>query len=115
MKLRLHSNSVRLRLSRPEVARLSESGRIEENVQFAPDQALRYAVECADTTEPATTFEKNFIRVTLPRAEVKRWIETDRTGIELTQGALRVLVEKDFKCIHRDSPDDSDSFPNPLA
>ena len=115
MKLRLHSNSVRLRLSRPEVAELGESGRVEENVEFAPDRALRYSVECADMTEPETTFEDNFIRVKLPRAEVKQWIGTNRTGIEVMQGPLRVTVEKDFKCIHRDSPEDSDAFPNPLA
>jgi hypothetical protein len=27
---------------------------------------------------------------------------------------LSILVEKDFKCIHKDS-EDTESFPNPLA
>ena len=115
MKLRLHSGSLRLRLSQAEVAALGESGRVEENVRFAPDQALWYSVECAEMTEPETTFEENFIRVKLPRTDVKQWIETDQTGIEAKHGPLRVTVEKDFKCLHRDSPEDSDSFPNPMA
>ncbi len=115
MKLRLHSNSLRLRLSQSEVAELGERGRVEEKVGFAPGQALRYSVECAEMREPETTFEENFIRVKLPRAEVKQWIETDQTGIEATQGPLRVTVEKDFKCLHRDSAEDSDSFPNPMS
>lgn len=115
MKLRLHSNSLRLRLSQSEVTALGESGRVEETVRFAPDRALWYSVESADLTEPETTLEGNFIRVKLPRTAVKQWIETDQTGIETTQGSLRVLVEKDFKCLHRDSPEDADSFPNPMA
>lgn len=115
MKLRMHSNSVRLRLSRSEVDALGESGRVEESVQFAPDQALWYSVECAEMVEPEARFEENAIRVKLPRTEVKQWIETNQTGIEVTLGALKVLVEKDFKCMHRDGPEDADSFPNPLA
>jgi len=115
MKLRMHSNSVRLRLSQAEVAALGESGRVEESVQFGPDGALRYSVECAEIPRPSASMEGGFIRVKLPRGDVKHWIETDQTGIEATQGPLRLLVEKDFKCIHRDSAEDADSFPNPLA
>jgi hypothetical protein len=115
MKLRMHSNSVRLRLSQSEVSAVGEGGRVEECVQFAPDHALWYSVECAEIRSPEAILESNSIRVKLPRTEVKQWIETDQTGIEATQGPLRLLVEKDFKCIHRESPEDADSFPNPLA
>jgi uncharacterized protein DUF7009 len=115
MKLRLNSNSVRLRLSQSEVDALGERGRVEERIQFAPDRELLYSVECADTPEPSAAMEGTAIRVKLPRTEVKHWIETDQTGIEASQGSLRLVIEKDFKCIHRDSPEDADSFPNPLA
>jgi hypothetical protein len=115
MKLRLHSNSVRLRLSRGEVDALGENGRVEESIHFAPDRALRYSIESAEIPEPSAALESGAIRVKLPRGEVKRWVESDQTGIEATQGSLRLIVEKDFKCIHRDSPEDADSFPNPLA
>ena len=115
MKLRMQSNSVRLRLSQPEVAALGEGGRVEECVEFAPDRTLRYSIESADTPLASAALDDSFIRVKLPRAEVKRWIETDQIGIEAEQGALRLLIEKDFKCIHRDGAEDVDSFPNPLA
>lgn len=115
MKLRMHSNSVRLRLSQSEVAALGESGRVEESVAFAPGRALRYSLECAEIAAPEAMLESNAIRVKLPRRDVKQWVESDQTGIEATQGALRLLIEKDFKCLHRDSPEDSDSYPNPLA
>jgi hypothetical protein len=115
MKLRLHSNSVRLRLNQSEVEALGATGYVEECIQFTPDHALRYSIECAEIPEPSATLESDAIRVKLPRAEVKHWIETDQTGMESEQGPLRLLIEKDFKCIHRDSPEDADSFPNPLA
>lgn len=115
MKLRLHSNSVRFRLSRPEVTAVSEGVRVEEHVDFAADHALWYSIEMAELTEPEARFEGNSIRVKLPSTEVKQWAETDQVGIEARQGALRVLVEKDFKCTHRDGPEDADSFPNPQA
>jgi hypothetical protein len=115
MKLRLHSNSVRLRLSQSEVDQLGETGRVEESIEFAPDRALHYSIESAEIPAPSAALDGGSIRVRLPRTDVKQWIETDQTGIEATQGPLRLLVEKDFKCIHRDGPEDADSFPNPLA
>jgi hypothetical protein len=114
MKLRLNSDTLRLRLTRSEIAQLGESGMVEEKTQFAPGQALWYSVECVEIARPEAALQGNFIRVKLPRTEVKQWIETDQTGIEATQGSLRVLVEKDFKCLHRDSQEDADAFPNPL-
>jgi hypothetical protein len=115
MKLRLHSNSVRLRLSRVEVDALGDNRRVEESVHFAPDRALRYSIECAEIPVASAALESNAIRVKLPIAEVKQWVATDQVGIETTQGPLHVLVEKDFKCIHRDGPEDADSFPNPTT
>ena len=47
MKLRIKGNSVRLRVLRPEVSRLIETGSIEERVYFAPsDQSpFTYALK----------------------------------------------------------------------
>ncbi len=115
MKLRMHSNSVRLRLSRSEVDALNQNGHVEECIQFSPDRTLWYSVECAEIPAPSATLEGSVIQVKLPRGEVQRWAESDQTGIEATQGPLRLFIEKDFKCIHRDSPEDADSFPSPLA
>jgi hypothetical protein len=36
MKLRFHANTLRLRLSQSEVARLAETGCVEATVTFAP-------------------------------------------------------------------------------
>ena len=114
MKLRLHSGTLRLRLSQSEVAQLAETGRVEDNVTFAPGQVLSYALESGPETSITATLAGNRIRIAVPAATAKHWIESDETGIEGSD-ALRVLIEKDFQCLHSVSEEDADSFPNPLA
>lgn len=115
MKLRIHAGSLRLRLSQSEVARLGEGGVIEESVSFAPGSELHYALETGAAAEVTATFDQANIRVVLPTALAKEWIESDQTGIEASSGTLRLLIEKDFQCLHRVPEPGEDSFPNPLA
>jgi hypothetical protein len=115
MKLRFHGNTLRLRLSQSDVARLAETGRVEERVMFGAGQTLAYVLETAETDGVGASFEGGKIRVTLSRAAAKRWMEGFETGIERSSGELRVLVEKDFQCMHGDAEANADAFPNPLA
>jgi len=115
MKLRLHGNQLRLRVSQSEVQRLAETGSVQETVKFAPGQTLTYTLESSAATALEAVFRDGQIRVTLPRHDVTHWIESDQVGIEGTSGPLFVLIEKDFQCLHRSSPEDADSFPNPLV
>jgi hypothetical protein len=112
MKLRLNDNELRLRLSQSEVASFGESGRIAAEVKFASG-ILSYSLESAERA--SATFENGSIRIALPEAQVRHWIDCDETGIETTSGPLRILVEKDFACLHRDADENADAFPNPLA
>ena len=50
----------------------------------------------------AATFDDGNIRVIVPMPVAKQWIGSDQTGIEATAGTLRVLIEKDFQCLHRE-------------
>lgn len=115
MKLRFQANTLRLRLSQSEVARLAETGCVEDTVTFAPGQTLSYVIESGPVVAVGATFEGNRIRVALPAAVAKSWIESDHTGVEGESATLRVLIEKDFQCLHRASEEDADAFPNPLA
>jgi len=115
MKLRLHAGSLRLRLSQSEVAQLEESGRVEDSVEFAPGSHLRYALESGASPSVTATFDHANIRVMLPEPVAKQWIESDQTGIEVLTGTLKLLIEKDFQCLHRKPEPGEDSFPNPLA
>jgi hypothetical protein len=115
MKLRLHAGSLRLRLSQSEVARLDDAGRVEDSVEFAPGSELRYALESGASPTVMATFDNRTIRVILPKPVAKQWIESDETGIEASTGTLKLLIEKDFQCLHREPEPGEDSFPNPLA
>jgi Family of unknown function (DUF7009) len=115
MKLRLHAGSLRLRLSQSEVTRLHDTGVVEDAVVFAPGKELVYALETGALNETTATFDDAQIRVTLPTRLAMQWIETDQVGIEASTGDLKLLIEKDFECLHREPEAGEDSFPNPLA
>jgi len=123
MKLRIRGNSLRLRLGPSEVARLATAGRIEEAVAFGPGQPLVYALEASgDATEPRASFADNVLLVRLPRAAVETWARTEQVGIageqplggDVSQGTLRLLVEKDFECLDRAPEEGEEAFPHPL-
>ncbi|MDB5295604.1 MAG: hypothetical protein JWO31_1587 [Phycisphaerales bacterium] len=133
MKLRIKGNSLRLRVTRPELAALVEGGRVEESIRFGPGPAdrLAYVLQVGTASDgddrddgyasPLVAFAANEVRVTLSPAAVRRWREPDRVAVEgrLPVGGgevLHVLVEKDFACV--DGPpggEDPDAFPNPSA
>ncbi len=121
MKLRFHDNSIRLRLNRSELAQFSETGRVEDTIVFAADgsERLRFSLELApELSEVRAGYDHGSIRIRVPRALARDWTETDRVGMEGEQPAgaarLRVLIEKDFRCLHRDGERDPEAFPNPL-
>jgi hypothetical protein len=122
MKVRIHDNSIRFRLTQSEVARLAAEGRVEGSVRFAPapDDLFTYAVETsAQCVEVRAQRSEREIWVTLPENLARAWATRDQVSIEHVQriGAdalLRILVEKDFRCLHPGQKEgDADSFPNP--
>ncbi len=114
MKLRIQGSSLRLRLTQSEVARFAEAGRVEDAVEFAPNVRLTYALErSSETHSPRALYQHGSLRVQIPPAEADNWANTDRVGISGGEG-IRIAVEKDFKCMHGDSEEDADAYPNPL-
>jgi hypothetical protein len=110
---------LRLRLSQAEIARLQDSGEVGDRVRFGA-RSLEYVLVRADVDAPSARFDGDRIEVALPQAVARRWAETEQVSIEaeqaLADGALRLLIEKDFKCLApRPGEDDSDAFPNPDA
>lgn len=119
MKLRIRGNSIRLRLSQGEVARLAEVGRVDDAIVFGPAQQLAYSLVAGDVSAPRAVLEGSAIVVTLGREHARAWASSDEIGIEaahdLGNGAtLSILIEKDFAClVPREGEDDGDAFPNP--
>lgn len=121
MKLRLHQNTARLRLDRDEVARLRAEGHVHGETRFGPALRLTYALEVSPTAEAVRVrAEADGVTVLVPTALAQEWIGTDRTGFTCEQpvgggASLRLTVEKDFRCLHRDGPGEAAAFPHPDA
>jgi hypothetical protein len=126
MKLRLQQDSIRLRLTRSEVEKLAAHGRVEGAVHFGslPGDSLTYALEASPScSEISARRASNEVCIVLPQELARDWAATDQVSIEHLQvlardAALHILVEKDFRCAHRDvAPKDEnegDFYPNPM-
>lgn len=119
MKLRIKGNSIRLRLTQPEVERLADGSRIEACVDFGPGKRkFFYAVETsAEAAEVDGSYERDRMVVLLPSRVAATWANSDLVSIESRgEQGLKILVEKDFACLTvRPDEDESEMFPNPNA
>lgn len=121
MKLRIHGDSLRLRLSRSDVERFRQTGVCSESLQFSPGSQLTYTLETSSGLTVDVEYRQDCIRVLLPLKTAKEWADSDRISLSLdpsARGGPSVLIEKDFQCLHHDrrNPADADdAFPNPAA
>jgi hypothetical protein len=120
MKLRIRGNSVRMRVTKAELAQIAAAGHAEDSVRFSPDALMRYCITVDDTATVAARLEGPLLTVTVPRSALSRWLEPEQVSIVGEQDIggpqmLKILVEKDFECLApRAGEDDSDLFVNPL-
>jgi hypothetical protein len=121
MKLRIKGNSLRLRISRSDMARLLEIGTIEESIYFgeAADAKLTYALQLTHAGEIGVLYQPQRVTVLLSMEAASRWASSDAVGIygssDTPAGPLELMVEKDFACLDGNDPQDEDAFPNPNA
>jgi hypothetical protein len=121
VKLRIHRNSLRLRLNRSDLEKFRKTGICTECLRFGSGSQLTYTLETSSRlTEMEALYRQDCIRVLLPLEVAQEWSGSDKVSLSLnrTDGGPFLLIEKDFQCLHRDetSPNDNvDAFPNPLA
>ncbi|MDH3226855.1 MAG: hypothetical protein OEM67_07170 [Thermoleophilia bacterium] len=123
MKLRMHGDSLRLRLSPEEISQLATEGRLADAVHIGSGDlsALAYElISSADHRAVDVELGAGLISVYVPADEVADWTGTDRVGIEAvvanTTDGLRVVLEKDWQCLTpRVGEDEAHLYPNPLA
>jgi hypothetical protein len=121
MKIRIKGNSLRLRVSRSEVARLLKGDCLEETIHFAPEDGAKftYALQQKSSVSVATVrYTENRVAVVMPADQAKEWGVTDQVGIAEDislgdLGSLALLIEKDFACLDRSDEDNQDTFANP--
>ena len=115
MKLRIQADSLRMRLTRPEVEQLRDRGAVECAIHF-PGRILTYSVaRAAGESKLNAQYSGDAIRVNLPAAAVEAWAGSDQVTLQASlDGGLQVLVEKDFQCLHKNERD-PEAYPNPAA
>lgn len=119
MKLRIVGDSIRLRLTLKEIERFGDAGRMEETLRFPGGYRLVYVLEQSpDADDLSASFDGEVMTVSVPCSWAREWIGSDQVGLETTisleNGALDVLVEKDFQCLHKHA-EDADALPHPHA
>ena len=123
MKLRIKGNSIRLRVSRSDLAKLAQSGAIQDEVHFSshPRDAWVYGIARKQAVSaPTVEFDEKRVLVVVGDEDVRRWLSTEEVGIYFSlnigvHGMLEIALEKDFACLDRSDEENSDTFPNPLA
>ena len=103
MKLRIKGDSIRLRLTRSEVAALADGGRISDQTRFPAGAALGYCV-VAEAAVPfvAAGFDGGVVTIRIPLESARAWAGSEevtiRAELPVDGGTLVLLVEKDFPC-----------------
>jgi hypothetical protein len=121
VKIRIQGNSIRARLSRSEVAQLGQRFPVQQQTMFSTGSILVCIVSPEkDSKAVSASFEGTTITISLPLGEVAAWANSDQVAIEGElpiddRNSLRLLVEKDFECLHARTDEADDAFPNPRA
>jgi hypothetical protein len=120
MKIRILDDNVRLRLARSEVECIASGRAVEASTRFPGGGRFRYALEVGGG-EMTAAFRVGSLVISVPPATAQHWAATDsevsiRGSLPLDDGALGILIEKDFECLEpRPGEDAKDRFPNPNA
>ncbi len=121
MKIRIHGNSIRYRLSKTDITNFGIVGFVEEKTEFANGVSFHYRLEKKKNIEnPEASFSGNRISIFVPEKLVTGWTTNDIVGfenrMEIGEGkSLLLLIEKDFVCLDPALEDQSDNYPNPKA
>lgn len=113
MKVRLHQDSIRIRLTQGEVASLGEGLGVRSETHF-----LQGSLEVQVHPEGEAfglTFEHNRIRLYVPFESAREWSGNDVEGLYASSGPCQIALEKDYACLHKTGDANVGTFPNPTV
>ena len=119
MKIRIRSNSIRLRLTQKEVDCIAAGQTVRETTHFSLARRMECVLIPWNLSGIEATFDNHIITVSVPALKVSDWAHSDDEGLygEQANGTdtpLTIAIEKDYACLKpRDEEDESDQFPNP--
>lgn len=115
MKIRIKGNSIRLRLTKSEVAEFCDVGNYSQSTNLG-DRIFVYTLETNDKCN--ASFNDNEIKIAIPKSDLQKWQKESCVGFSYTikwpnGEKLNIKVEKDFVCLDKSVEDQSDNYPNP--
>ncbi|MCB0713735.1 MAG: hypothetical protein KDD67_15520 [Ignavibacteriae bacterium] len=122
MKLRIRSNTLRIRLAQDEVQRLAENGSLRDELRFGLGEGMlfSYGIELtASQSSFGIHYELGNITLLMPASLGSGWYDSAEVGfsaeVEVGGGeTISLLIEKDFVCLKpRDPEEDKGGFPHP--
>ena len=117
MKLRI-KGALRLRLTQGEIRALAEQGLVEERVPFAAGVHLVYRLRRDPAARAIERPTRDVLEVRVPESTAREWCTSELVTLAheqpLPEGALRIVLEKDYACLApRTDEDESDNYPAP--
>ncbi|OHX66032.1 DUF7009 family protein [Flammeovirga pacifica] len=117
MKLRLLDNSIRLRLNKEDIDQLYNNGEVWTTSQLGKTSFV-YGVKSIERGEISAEMDGNRLQFLLNVDQIKEWVDTSTVGFSAVQknedgSSLKLLIEKDFKCLTDRNEDESKNFENP--
>lgn len=119
MKIRLRGNGIRYRLDKTDIELLETTGKVESITHIGAG-TLHFCIRGKEITDPIIKLEQDGVHLLVPLTRLADWYTPEQVGFELilpnADGSeLKILVEKDFKCLTERNEDESQSFDNPMA
>jgi len=125
MKLRIHGNSLRFRVSRGEVETLHRGEPLEGRIAVGPaeSECLVYRIVpdslAASDALMHADMNQNTLTLHVPSQTIRNWRDGHELGLEDQRnwdgGSLRILLEKDMQRLNpKNGEEPGDVYPNPL-
>ncbi|MEM7763143.1 MAG: hypothetical protein AAF290_03620 [Pseudomonadota bacterium] len=117
MKARLLDDSLRLRLSRSEVAEVAAGESVINRTRFPGGTSLQFVLGHHAASQWQARIANNVVHIDAPSQSLVQWARGDDVSINAvlavaSDASLTILVEKDFACLTARAGDE-DCFPHP--
>lgn len=120
MKIRIKGDSIRYRLTKTDVADLKDKGEVHETTQVHSDTVFNYRLRrTAEEKNVRVVYDLSGFTILLPEEQASTLTDTAEIGIYATidndKSGLKIVIEKDLKCLDETEEDQSDMYENPKS
>jgi hypothetical protein len=122
MKLRINQQSIRLRLSQNDIANLRLNSTVSVPLFWGmeEDDLLVYKLSIIEEGVSQVKIKAEEINVIILKNAIENWLKNDEVvsfecSFPTLSQPLKVLIERDFKCLTPRKEDEGDLFENPYV